>query len=132
MYRFWLNIAKDDEYELAAEIEHLKTERGFTTALRDGLRLILSLRRGEFDVLYELFPGIVERVKNDLLMNALELIRESHEEVKAMRVEVARLKRYAPDEDTPPRPKPAAPVVSSEQKSEGNAVKNLLKGMANL
>lgn len=56
MYKFWLDQFRPDEFELMMFIEQLKRERGFAKAIRDGLRLVMSLRRGDTSVLYELYP----------------------------------------------------------------------------
>lgn len=56
MYRFWLDIAKPDEETIADKIEILKNERSFTQTIRDGVNLIVDLRAGKTDVLFELFP----------------------------------------------------------------------------
>lgn len=58
MFRFWLDIFKSEEAEIADTIENLKNERSFTQAIRDGIRLICNLRDGKLDVLFELFPWV--------------------------------------------------------------------------
>ncbi len=59
-YKFWLNLVSDHEYAIAEQIEFLKRSRLFVGAVRDGLRLLISLRQGRADVLRELFPNIEE------------------------------------------------------------------------
>ena len=59
-FNFWLDVTKSHENEVAAEIEQLKTDRLFTKTVRDGIRLIVSLRRRDTSVLYELFPWLQE------------------------------------------------------------------------
>ena len=61
-FKFWLDCNKDDELLLAEEIDTLKQGRSFTATIRDGLRLILDLRAGRLDVLFELFPWVQERL----------------------------------------------------------------------
>jgi hypothetical protein len=61
-FKFWLDIVKDDEYALAEEAIHLKNRRGFSRTIRDGLRLILDLRAGQVDVLFELFPWVKDKL----------------------------------------------------------------------
>lgn len=58
MYKFWLDVNKPDEFELAEQIDELKAEHTFTKTIRDGLRLIQSLRQGRVDVLLEMFPFV--------------------------------------------------------------------------
>jgi hypothetical protein len=57
-YTFWLDIGKDNEYQIAEQIELLKATRKFSATIRDGIRLISSLRQGRVDVLFELFPWL--------------------------------------------------------------------------
>lgn len=59
---FWLDTTKNDERELAYTITHLKRRRMFSSAIRDGLRLIVDLRAGRLDTLLELFPWVAERL----------------------------------------------------------------------
>lgn len=80
-YAFWLDIKKPDEEMLSDEIELLKNKRSFAGAIRDGLRLILSLREGRVDVLLELFPWIPEKVApppsgNDDLLKEIEFMKD--------------------------------------------------------
>ena len=58
-FNFWLDMSKQDEFELADTIDILKEKRSFTAVVRDGIRLIVDLKRGKTDVLRELFPAIV-------------------------------------------------------------------------
>lgn len=55
-FTFWFNTEKDGD--LIDEIPFLKVHRQFTRVLRDGMRLILDLRQGSLEVLFELFPFI--------------------------------------------------------------------------
>ena len=57
-FKFWLDVNKPNERELAQHLEDLKRERKFAPTLRDALRLFLDLKEGRTDVLRELFPGI--------------------------------------------------------------------------
>ena len=65
MFRFWLDIEKDDEYHLAEQIQILKVQRQFTSAIRDSLRLILDLRAGKTDVLLEMFPFVKDAIPQE-------------------------------------------------------------------
>lgn len=58
MFRFWLDMFKPEEEELADTIELLKNERSFSKTIRDGIKLITNLRQGKLDVLFELFPWV--------------------------------------------------------------------------
>lgn len=64
-FMFWLDLNKRDEQDLAEQIDELKEQRGFAKAIRDGLRLLIDLRRGNVDVLLELFPDIRHRLVPD-------------------------------------------------------------------
>ena len=57
-FNFWLDSQKDDELLLMEDIDALKRQRLFSQTIRDGIRLMMDLRRGSFDVLIELFPDI--------------------------------------------------------------------------
>lgn len=61
-FRFWLDVTKQGEYELAETIENLKEKRGFAKAIRDGLRLFSDLKAGRWEVLRELFPWVVDAI----------------------------------------------------------------------
>lgn len=61
-YMFWLDLSKDDENELAEQIEILKQERQFAETIRDGIRLICDLRAGRTERLFAMFPWIAAEV----------------------------------------------------------------------
>ncbi len=56
LFKFWLNIFNDTDYAIAEYLEFAKRRREYTGIIRDGIRLILSLRQGRTDVLFEIFP----------------------------------------------------------------------------
>lgn len=57
-FTFWLDVNKEEESEIADTIEELKQERSFAQTIREGIKLITSLREGSLDVLFELFPWV--------------------------------------------------------------------------
>ena len=57
-FKFWLDVNKPDEYELAEIIANLKENKTFSKAIRDGIHLIWSLGQGNLDVLITLFPWV--------------------------------------------------------------------------
>jgi len=57
-FTFWLDVTKENEYDLAEQIEDLKQKRLFSQTIRDGIRLICDLRAGRTDSLLALFPWI--------------------------------------------------------------------------
>jgi hypothetical protein len=67
-FTFWLDMVKPEEHALADNIELLKNEKSFAKTVRDGIRLIIDLRNGKTDTLFELFPW----VKDKLLQGAPE------------------------------------------------------------
>ena len=62
MFRFWLDVNKPEEHQLAEHLEKLKRKRQFSRTIRDSLRLFLDLKAGKTDVLQELFPGIAPQM----------------------------------------------------------------------
>jgi hypothetical protein len=58
--KFWLDLHKAEESELADLIAELKQERTFSRVVRDGIRLVVDLWRGNLDVLLALFPWVEE------------------------------------------------------------------------
>ena len=58
--KFWLDLHKTEESELADLIADLKQERIFSRLVRDGVRLATDLWRGNLDVLLALFPWVEE------------------------------------------------------------------------
>lgn len=61
---FHLDIVKDEQFEIAAELVHLKSQKKYTPTIRDGIRLYLDLKKGSIKVLLDLFPGIEQKVVN--------------------------------------------------------------------
>ena len=61
-FMFWLDDLKSDELELIQEIDQLKAARSFVSSVRDGLRLIIDLRSGRTDILFDLFPLLKDRL----------------------------------------------------------------------
>jgi hypothetical protein len=62
-YQFWLNLNLPEQDEIAGMIETLKERRSFAQTIRDGIRLIYSLREGRVDVLLSLFPWIANSLQ---------------------------------------------------------------------
>jgi hypothetical protein len=56
--KFWLDLHKAEENELADLIAELKQQRTFSGVVRDGIRLMVDLWRGNLDVLLALFPWV--------------------------------------------------------------------------
>ena len=62
-HKFDLDLSKREDAIVEELIERLKNERNFSPTVKDGIRLIMDLRDGRFEVLFLLFPLI----KGDLL-----------------------------------------------------------------
>lgn len=60
-FQFWLNTKNKADDELALELLALKQQRRYTATIRDGIRLVMDLRRGRLGVLRELFPWVLEQ-----------------------------------------------------------------------
>ena len=60
MQKFWLDLEKPQEEEINNLIDHYKRGRQFSRIIRDGIRLMWSLGRGNLDVLFELFPWVLD------------------------------------------------------------------------
>jgi hypothetical protein len=71
-FRFWLNLDKDDEYELAETIDGLKRERRFVTTIREGIRVVSALRAGEWDHVFSMFPAFGDYVDKLILQAKVE------------------------------------------------------------
>lgn len=55
----WLRLDKRDEVELLYDIiPELKKRQQFSSAVRDGIRLVWELRQGKTDTLLKLFPFV--------------------------------------------------------------------------
>jgi hypothetical protein len=59
-FKFWLDVNKPDEYELAETITELKESKVYSRVVRDGIRLMVDLWRGNLDTLLTLFPWVEE------------------------------------------------------------------------
>lgn len=75
-FTFWLDMLKQGEAAIADAIDSLKDERLFSQTVRDGIRLIMSLRSGKLDVLFELFPWV--RAEFLQYMRDLQIPDENH------------------------------------------------------
>ena len=131
-FTFWLDMLKSDEHELADQIEVLKQERSFVSTVRDGIRLVTSLREGKLDVLFELFPWVQAE-----FLKYLESIQPQKAEPELqLQQQLERLERlmlergYVPEQGArqlPPRPelpRPLEPLPPAEY--DENACETLL------
>jgi hypothetical protein len=71
-FHFWLDVNKPEEAALAETIGELKECRSFAQTIRHGIRLVVSLARGDTSVLEALFPQVVE----DIYLAGVEAAKE--------------------------------------------------------
>jgi hypothetical protein len=71
-FKFWLYHDLAEDSRLMEFIQYCKATRQFARVVRDGIRLIWSLREGNNAVLFELFPHLERQFKPD----AEELIEQ--------------------------------------------------------
>ena len=64
--KFWLNLDKDVEYEVAQIVENLKAGKQFAPTIRNAIRLINDLRAGRVAVLQELFPWVFDAIAQQI------------------------------------------------------------------
>lgn len=100
---FWLDVAKPDELALAEQIEELKQEREFARTLRSGIRLICDLKKGQTDVLFELFPWVKNEMVSSPSTGTDELLQRELERLEEM------ILKQAMPADTPKVPPHAHP-----------------------
>ena len=71
-FRFWLDAAKPEEAALGLRLEELGKKRKFATLIKDAVRLMLALMSGDLSVLIELFPNVVQQIKEQGRAEAAE------------------------------------------------------------
>jgi hypothetical protein len=64
-FKFWLYHDRDEDSRLMDFIQYCKSTRQFARVVRDGIRLIWSLREGNTAVLFELFPHLERQFNPD-------------------------------------------------------------------
>jgi len=127
MYRFWLDIGKRDERALASDIAELKRSRAFSQTIRDGIRLICDLRRGNVGVLLELFPHVAERLTAQQDAAPADLMAKlTRIEAALGSVQVQPNAMRPPTLDAPDLDDSAFIAVDTPTKDGSSAVDNLL------
>ena len=127
-YEFWLNLNAETEYEIAEIADELKAQRGYASAIRDGLRMVWELRQGRVDTLVKLFPWIVERFQPQANANELTALVE---QVKSMMVNShSVVVTQAPAWTMPLDNKPEVRVIENEEERKKLSVKNTLAALA--
>lgn len=64
-FKFWLYHDRDEDSRLMEFIQYCKSTRQFARVVRDGIRLIWSLREGNLAILFELFPHMEHQFNPD-------------------------------------------------------------------
>lgn len=101
-YKFWLNILKDDEFELAEELDTLKKRRLFTPTIRDGIRLILDLRKGNMEILFELFPHLQEKFSGDSEQKTTQSKSQNNDQSSNLQKQIDRLETLLKEQGAVP------------------------------
>ena len=126
---FWLDLEKQDENQIAEQIDVLKQERSFSKVIRDGIRLICDLRAGRTDILLELFPWVTERFQQP--QNDTTELAALVEQFKSMMttnnrsVVVAQVPAWNPPLDN----KPELRMIENEEERKKLSVKNTLAAL---
>ena len=64
-FKFWLYHDRDEDSRLMEFIQYCKSTRQFARVVRDGIRLVWSLREGNMSILFELFPHLERQFNPD-------------------------------------------------------------------
>jgi hypothetical protein len=64
-FKFWLYHDREEDSRLMEFIQYCKSTRQFARVVRDGIRLIWSLREGNTRILFELFPHMERQFNPD-------------------------------------------------------------------
>lgn len=71
-YRFELDGTRAAERAIGESLAHLKKQRAYLPFIRNALRLMFSLLAGDLSVLMELFPNIVQRIRDDAIADYVQ------------------------------------------------------------
>ncbi|MBZ0300996.1 MAG: hypothetical protein K8J31_14710, partial [Anaerolineae bacterium] len=93
-YEFWLEPGKPEHDSVADRIELLKSDRQFSSVIRDGIMIISELRQGRVALLLHLFPWIKEEIQKQ------SSPQESVSENNNLQREIAELKRLIYEQKT--------------------------------
>lgn len=134
MQTFWLDLSLEVERELDQAIARLKAKRQFAPTLRNGLRLIISLRETEnllvngeqpafnaLSLIEVMFPKVVQYIASRYHSTELESLRREMVELKQ------RLDTAATLPAAPKQPVPVAAVEVKKAKKKTDNFANLMK-----
>lgn len=91
-FMFWLNINSPRDIEVARLITDLKDKNLFTKTLRDGIKLICSLREGRVDLLLKMFPFVAQYFQSQLHAQQQQQYEAMQNQTKLMQDQIAYLK----------------------------------------
>ena len=137
-FTFWLDLEKTNEADIAEAIDSLKRKRSFVKTIRDGIRLIIDLRAGRTEVLFELFPWIEAKMQaNPAPSGTGGLSEEKLREIirEATQGQLINTDKQAMAAVPVPEPLildddlPKVQVVKSEKSSDVNVAQNFLNGI---
>ena len=128
MQKFWLDLEKPDEEEINQLIDNYKRQRQFSRIIRDGIRLMWSLGQGDLDVLFELFPWVMDVFYQRALA-------DYQPQDAALQQQLARLEKLlieqgsVPIDQVPTGPKPLmmSPVPETVDDEDDSALLTLKK-----
>ena len=128
MQKFWLDLEKPDEEEINQMIDNYKRKRQFSRIIRDGIRLMWSLGQGDLDVLFELFPWVMDVFYQRALA-------DYQPQDAALQQQLARLEKLlieqgsVPIDQVPTGPKPLmmSPVPETVDDEDDSALLTLKK-----
>lgn len=90
-FRFWLDVMREDENDLAEYVEDLKIKRSFAKTIRDALHLIRDLRAGKIDWLLFLFPWVYQAIYTQVEADILARQQPASEPQDLIMAQLARL-----------------------------------------
>src|SRR5690606_7706773 len=149
LHKFWLDLNTIADANLNDCIDNLKRYRMFTPTIRDGIRLVVSLRERSFDVLFELFPWVCDWLENEIERRVSARVMDRAGDIDDMKLQLAKLEALllTPQPTAGQGPKamsiPTIPgpadddddvqlVVTKAKGSNGQASMNFLNSVNNL
>ena len=119
-FEFWLNDQRQEDwliYELIGKLKKPTRGQGqFTCAIREGLRLWVSLRDHKIDVLLELFPWVSDAIRQAQPMTDDNKLQREIADLKRLILQQGSIS--APPKDYPkmkPSVMPTLPVAEIKQ-----------------
>lgn len=134
-FRFWLDVIRPEEDQLAEYVNDLKEKRSFAQTIREALHLIRDLRQGRVEVLLRLFPWIEDHFAKPISAPAPMLLPDPFRE------QLDRIERYFHQLPVAPtsqpmllldEPLPDEPTILMERVKDSKSGWNNLISMAGL